>query len=73
MDKFLQILLQTAMRFYARKAVYTFDSQVKKALNYSKFNVTCDTCEHVNNYSDYSIFFDTFKFNCNKCRCYFRQ
>ncbi len=68
LNKFLQILLQTAMRFYARKAVYTFDQTIKKLSNYDDLSIECDSCNYKTLFFDPSDIFMTKEHKCKKCR-----
>lgn len=67
-EKFIQILIQTAMRYYARKVVFTFDQQLRKAVNYNKLTVICDSCNTKNSFLDYSIFIEKTTHDCLNCR-----
>lgn len=63
-NKFIQTLITTAMRFYAKKSVYYIDNTVKKYSNFREYLVKCDKC-NINN-----PFFNNinYHYNCLNCR-----
>lgn len=67
--KFTQILLATAMRFYAKKIVYGVDTQIKNLSNYNKLTITCADCETKNCFIDHTLLYNSDNFNCKSCRC----
>ena len=67
-NKFTQILLMTAMRFYARKIVYNVDNQIKHLSNYNKLSITCTTCEHKHSFVDHTLLYNADNFICSNCR-----
>lgn len=70
-NKFTQILLMTAMRFYAKKVVYSVDTQIKNLSNYSKLSIMCLECNSRNCFVDHTLLYNPDNFVCNNCRCIF--
>lgn len=67
-SKFMFILIQTLMRFYAKKIVYFFDDTVKSHLSKKNFSILCEECNTLHFFKTYSSIHKSNYHSCHYCR-----